>query len=81
VARKFLGRALVRYYLSLRMGAALAIPDVSSHDIPIPTPVVRQGPSRLLGEWDERELISADGRDLVLVRESTTEITADIVWN
>lgn len=81
MARKVLGRALIRYYLSLRMGAALAVPDLSSREIPIPAPIVRQLPTRIRDGWDERELICTRGTEFVLVHEPEPEAVADFIWN
>ena len=75
------GRALARYYLSLRMSAALALPELSTQDIPDPTPIVRQLPARLLGDWDERELIRFGDCEWVVVRDSVIESHSSIVWN
>jgi hypothetical protein len=75
------GRTLARYYLSLRMSAALALPELVSTEIPIPTPIVRQLPSRVHGGWDERELIHHGDSEWVVVRDVTSEPQSSIVWN
>ncbi len=51
-------------------------------DIPVPTPIVRQLPSRVHGgEWDERELIHHGDFDWVVVRDVTIEPKSSILWN
>ena len=72
---------LIRYYLSLRMGAALAFPNIASLEIPSPTPIVRQLPSRLNSGFDERELIRLGGYELVVVREAECEPSSGFSWN
>ena len=74
-------RAIARYYLSLRMSAALAIPDLATLEIPNPTPIVRQLPARMLGEWDERELIRTDGAEWVVVRDAARNPLRSFSWN
>ena len=72
---------LIRYYLSLRMGAALAFPDIPSTEIPTPTPIVREFPSRLQDGFDARELVRVGGHDLVVLQDSEPVATGDFVWN
>lgn len=79
--KSVLGRALARYYLSLRMSAALALPELSTQEIPDPTPIVRQLPARVRGEWDERELIRFGDYEWIVVRESAIGAQSSIVWN
>jgi len=74
-------RTLAQYYLSLRMSAALAIPDLSGLELPVPTPIVRQLPARLKGEWDERELVRDGEQEWIVVREATREPRSSFVWN
>lgn len=76
-----LGRAFARYYLSLRMSAALAVPDLAMDEIPNPTPIIRQLPGRIHEGWDEREIVRHGDVDWIVVQEERRVARTPFVWN
>ena len=67
---RILGRAAqlaLRYYLALRVSAAVATPAVFSlEQYEAPAPIVRTQPAMLLGRWDERELVASGADDFII---------------
>ncbi|MEZ4569194.1 MAG: hypothetical protein R2849_02500 [Thermomicrobiales bacterium] len=57
MTKRRIGRLVIQYYLSVRMSAAAAMPDLGYPEIQFPPPIVRQQPAHLHDGWDERELI------------------------
>ncbi len=75
------GRTIARYYLGLRMSAALAVPDLASREIPWPTPIVRRLPGRVHNGWDEREMIRSGDEVWIVVQEERQVAKSPFIWN
>ena len=63
-------RQIARYFLSLRLSAAIAIPDLSPVDLERPAPIVRQLPGLSPDGWDCRELIRNGSGEWVITTEA-----------
>lgn len=79
--KQTVGRVLVRYYLSLRISAAVALPEFAVAEIRDPAPIVRQLPGRLRGIWDEREIIRVGEETWIITRDQPAGLQPTINWN
>ena len=79
--KQTVGRVLVRYYLSLRISAAVAMPEFAFAEVRDPAPIVRQLPGRLRGIWDEREVIRDGEQTWIITRERPADLQSTINWN
>ena len=79
--KQAVGRVLVRYYLSLRISAAVAMPEFAVADVRDPAPIVRQLPGQLRGIWDEREIIRDGEQTWIITRDGPADLQSTINWN
>ncbi|HLT18535.1 MAG TPA: hypothetical protein VKZ96_03680 [Thermomicrobiales bacterium] len=63
-----LKRRIAKYYLTLRLSAAVATPMLDPVELKIPTPIVRRLPAELHEGWDRREIVQRDGIDYIVTR-------------
>lgn len=76
-----IGRLFLQYYLSLRISAAAAMPEIEISELQFPTPIVRQLPARTNDGWDERELIREGNVEWVITRDRGPGVSSTFVWN
>ncbi|MEZ4520958.1 MAG: hypothetical protein R3A46_04830 [Thermomicrobiales bacterium] len=81
MTKRRIGRLVIQYYLSVRMSAAAAMPDLGYPEIQFPPPIVRQQPAHLHDGWDERELIRDGDTEWIVTREARDIPQTTIVWN
>ncbi|CAN5500381.1 hypothetical protein BH23CHL2_BH23CHL2_28740 [soil metagenome] len=79
--RQTIGRMLVRYYLSLRISAAVALPEFNSFELDDPAPIVRGLSGRMRDGWDERELIHDGEYEWIITRDVRGEPPTIVSWN
>lgn len=79
--KQTVGRVLVRYYLSLRISAAAAMPEFAVAEVRDPAPIVRQLPGRLRGVWDEREMIRDGEYTWIITRDQPADLPSTMNWN
>lgn len=79
--KQTIGRVLVRYYLSLRISAAAALPEFHSFELDNPAPIVRGLPGRMRDGWDERELIRDGEYEWIITRDVRGDPPTIMNWN